>query len=277
MNNILKKVDIERVQSLLNEAIEKPKMRIVHHLACSGGTIIAKSISAMPNVYLLSEVHPFCDLGLNCDKPTYRPTDFVALARYAKIPRVDELAAEIFKSNARLVSNHLIKIGANLVIRDHSHVDYCVRDEVPTKSKVVDILKEDFEILGIVTVRDPVDAYLALIKNNWLHFEPKTFDEYCKRYLCFVGQFASNQVFKYENFVENPSEELKKMMQHLDLPFNDSFHDIISLFNVTGDSGRSGSVISKRQRREISQSLEKEIKESENYIRLIDELGYTSV
>ena len=47
----------------------KPVIRIIHHLACSGGTLISKCISAMPNVYLLSEVHPFTDLGIGARKP----------------------------------------------------------------------------------------------------------------------------------------------------------------------------------------------------------------
>jgi hypothetical protein len=49
----------------------KPVIRVIHHLACSGGTLISKCISAMPNVYLLSEAHPFSDLHLGRETPIF--------------------------------------------------------------------------------------------------------------------------------------------------------------------------------------------------------------
>ena len=39
-----------------------PPIRVVHHWACSGGTIISRSLAQLPNVVLLSEVHPLAHL-----------------------------------------------------------------------------------------------------------------------------------------------------------------------------------------------------------------------
>ena len=37
----------------------KPLLRTIHHLACTGGTVISKCLAAMPDVALISEVNPF--------------------------------------------------------------------------------------------------------------------------------------------------------------------------------------------------------------------------
>jgi hypothetical protein len=36
----------------------KQPLRIIRHFACTGGTIISKSLSVMPNTLLLSELNP---------------------------------------------------------------------------------------------------------------------------------------------------------------------------------------------------------------------------
>ena len=34
------------------------KLRTIHHLACSGGTVISKAVQAMANTLVISEIHP---------------------------------------------------------------------------------------------------------------------------------------------------------------------------------------------------------------------------
>ncbi|WP_112478442.1 hypothetical protein [Vibrio variabilis] len=75
---------------------EKPTIRVIHHLACSGGTLVSKCISAMPNVYLLSEIHPFTELGMDLDNPSYRPTDLISLSKFSGIPNHRRLAEKLF-------------------------------------------------------------------------------------------------------------------------------------------------------------------------------------
>ena len=100
-------LEIKEAEGLLgrcaNELNEnaKPKLRIIHHLACSGGTLISKCLSALPNVYLLSEVHPHTSLALDVNKPRYSPTDISSLAKYANIPFANELADKILKTEFR--------------------------------------------------------------------------------------------------------------------------------------------------------------------------------
>ena len=236
-----------RCASELNDS-KKPKLRIIHHLACSGGTLISKCLSALPNVYLLSEVHPHTSLAVNVSKPRYSPTDISSLAKYANIPFSNELFDKIFKQSIIATYEHVESLGGTLVLRDHTHADFHTTDEVPQRSTVVTLLEEHFDIQSILTLRDPIDSYSSLVKNGWVHFEPKSFDEYCRRLLILLEQFSAAQIFSYELFSSDPQTQVAAICQKLELPFDETFESIFSLFNVTGDSGRKSDAISERAR-----------------------------
>ncbi|AMN13159.1 hypothetical protein ACZ81_17175 [Alteromonas macleodii] len=247
-------LEIKEAEGLLgrcaNELNEnaKPKLRIIHHLACSGGTLISKCLSALPNVYLLSEVHPHTSLALDVNKPRYSPTDISSLAKYANIPFANELADKIFKQSIIAAYEHVESLGGTLVLRDHTHADFHTSDEIPQRSTVVTLLEEHFNIQSILTVRDPIDSYSSLVKNGWVHFEPKSFNEYCRRLLLLLEQFSAEQIFSYELFSSEPQAQVSAICQKLELPFDEAFESIFSLFNVTGDSGRKSDAISERER-----------------------------
>ena len=262
-------------QSLLSRCDEichqfeekKPVIRIIHHLACSGGTLISKCISAMPNVYLLSEIHPFSDLGKGTKVPKYAPSDIASLTKYANVPQQKELATRLFKQAIDEVYQHVTRYGGVLVLRDHTHADYNTNEAIPEKSTLVALLEESYEVKSVLTIRNPIDSYSSLLKNNWVHFEPKTFDEYCRRLLCLYRQFDSTHIFKYEDFTENPQQQMNALTQALNLPFDDTFEDVFSLFKVTGDSGRTSDEISPRERA-VPDSVLRESELSEYYKEL---------
>lgn len=110
-----------------------------------------------------------------------------------------------------------------------------------------------------------------------MHFEPKTFDEYCKRIWVFVSEYNDGQVFKYEDFVNSPVEEMKKISGSLELTFSDSFIDTFSLFRVTGDSGRSGDVIEERKRRDLTNEELNEFSSSKYYAMIAKRFNYRSL
>lgn len=227
---------------------KKPTIRIIHHLACSGGTLISKCISAMPNVYLLSEVHPYTDLAMGKDKPKYAPSDITSLTKYARIPNQKELAQKLFKNAIDEVYQHVNKLGGTLVLRDHTHADFHTKSPIPVRCTLVELLEDTYDLKSILTIRNPIDAYASLVKNGWVHFEPQSFDEYCRRLLCLVEQFEPEQIFKYEDFVKAPQELMQAMAKKLELPFDETFEDVFGIFKVTGDSGRSTDVIGERER-----------------------------
>lgn len=247
---------------------EKPTIRIIHHLACSGGTLVSKCISAMPNVYLLSEVHPYTDLAMGADKPKYAPSDIVSLTKYAGVPKQKELAAKLFKNAIDEVYQHVTKLGGILVLRDHTHADFNTEQSIPQKSSIIELLEEDYNVQSVLTTRNPIDSYASLVKNGWVHFEPQTFDEYCRRLLLLLDKFEGARIFKYEDFVDDPQQQMQYLAKALELPFDSSFEDVFGMFRVTGDSGRSSDVIETRDGH-IPEWLSKEASLSKEFLSIL--------
>ncbi len=267
---------IERCEKALEESTlnSKPTIRVIHHLACSGGTLVSKCLAALPNVFLLSELHPISKLHMGGGKPKFLPADVITQARYANVPDIDALAWKMFVNNIKTTENHVSRLGGHLVIREHTHSDFCVGDSFEKKSSVVEHLSSEFNVLRVATLRDPIDSYLSLLTNNWEHFEPKGFGEYCKRVNTFISEYTSEQIFKYEDFVEDPKASVQKIAKALDLPCSINFLDTFDIFKVTGDSGRSSDTISPRSRREIPNDLSIEMQNEHHYKILKEKFNY---
>ena len=266
---------LERCENVVNKKKSaKPVLRIIHHLACSGGTIVSKCIASLPNVFLLSELHPTSTLHMGKGKAKFLPADITTQARYARVPDVDELAWKLFIDNIKTTFEHIEALGGTLVIREHSHSDFCVGDSISSGSSLIKHLSPYFDIVSAVTIRNPIDAYLSLVSNDWQHFEPKGFEEYCKRVLAFVSAFSDNQIIRYEDVVKDPSSSIERIAATLKISFADSFIDTFSTVNMTGDSGRSGTTISERPRREVPDTLQQQINNSSSFKQIADMFGY---
>ena len=268
---------LDRCKKIVINSNVKPKLRIIHHLACSGGTLISKCLAAMPNIYLLSELHPTTTLHQGGGKPKFLPADITTQARYANVPDIDNLAWTLFNSNIIDTYHHVAKYAGTLIIRDHTHSDFCVGQEFREHSTIANALSGEFELLRIVTLRDPIDSYISLEKNNWVHFSPKTFDEYCKRVWVYLSEYNDEQVFRYEDFVQNPKKIMEAITSSLDVSYDESFVDTFSIFQVTGDSGRSGDIIAPRERRELTVEEQKEFESSQYYKLIADRFNYNSM
>ena len=255
----------------------KPTIRVLQHFACSGGTLVSKCFAALPNVYLLSEAHPTTELHMGQGKAKFLPSDITSMARYAKIPDATDLAYALFKQNVIATARHTERLGGKLIIREHTHSDYCVGKNTVKNSTVIDILNEEFNILQFATIRDPIDAYRSLTENNWVHFAPGTFEEYCQRFLAFVNTLEDKQIIRYEDFVDNPIKQMQMMAEKFELPFDESFMDTFSVFRVSGDSGRSGEAIKNRPRKALSEDFKKEILDSKSYKMITKRYGYDTM
>lgn len=253
----------------------KPPIRIIHHMSCTGGTLISKCLAAMPNVALLSEVHPLSQIHIDSN-PKFAPTDLTYLAIHGRFPLIDELSEKIFKANIDVITEHVKQLGKYLVIREHSHSDFLVGESPSDFSTIRNLLQDDYPVLSILTVRHPVDSYLSLVKNGWIHFTPPTFDEYCRRYLLFLEHHEDLPMCKYEDFVDDPTKEVKLLCGALDLPFSEDFQDVFDLNVMSGDSGRSSNTIEKRARRECDEKFLEELHTSDRYIQLCEHLNYDS-
>lgn len=256
------------------KGLQDQTIRLIQHLSCTGGSIICKSLASMPNVLLLSEVNPLSELLFNSQDKKFAPTDLAYLARLARVPQWNELSEKLFKAEIREIVNHAQLYGKYVFVREHSHSDFLVGETPKRASTVRRLLREDYPVLPILTVRHPVDSYLSMLRNGWVGFAPGTFDEYCRRYLLFLEHNHDVPRHKYEDFVRDPKAELKKMSENLKLPYQGDFEDTLDLVTLTGDSGRSASVISKRDRHSFDQKFRIEVSESANYSKICESLEY---
>ncbi|MDO6709109.1 hypothetical protein Q4567_00105 [Aliiglaciecola sp. 2_MG-2023] len=248
----------------------KPKLRIVRHMACSGGSMISKCIDAMPNVYLMSEVHPLARKHLGDKGHKFTPSDIISCAYYANIPNINNLSEEIFASSIKVTINALDNYGAHLVLREHSHTDFCVGNRALNSNAVTRLLSKEYDVLSLVTLRNPIDSYLSLKKNGWVQFEPANFDEYCRRVLLFLEQNKKSKIIYYEKFVTSPQKFMKTICKTLKIPYIDNFQDYFDLRKITGDSGRSSGEIETKPRRTIDDKTMLEIENSKFYRQIVN-------
>ncbi|MCH8533310.1 MAG: sulfotransferase [Alkalimonas sp.] len=253
---------------------EKPTIRVIHHFACSGGTLISKCIAAQPNVFILSELHPTTRHGTDWRQAVYTPRDIITQAIYGGIPQAEKLAEELFIQDILKTEKHVREMGGYLVIRAHSHADYCMNLPIPKIDTVTRLLEPSFNVKQLVTVRNPIDSFLSLRQNKWVHFKPDAFDEYCRRLVAFLDAFASDRILKYEDFVSDPEGTLKLCMEILDLPSVNNAFDYIDIFKVSGDSGRSGAEIKSRPRKTIDKEYSEEINSSLQFKKISKRFGY---
>ncbi len=266
--------------SLLSEcealcAETPPEMfRSVHHFACTGGTLISKCIGALPNTVLLSEIDPLSELHLIKKSRPFFPTDILADFKYN--PRVSspELLTEVFMAGIRRMAELLAERGQYQVIRDHAHSQFCSAVDPATRPTLHEILSQNTLTRAIVTVRHPLDSFLSLNAHGWPLFSPATLEEYSRRYHLFLDRHAALPSFRYEDFVEDPETVLLEMADALALPFDPAALNLTSVMLLSGDSGRSGNRISKRDRRAIPDGIASQAEESKTYKSLCQRLAY---
>jgi hypothetical protein len=260
-----------------HSAAQPEPIRTVHHFACTGGTLISKCIASMPNVQLLSEVDPLSTPVKQPPRPQFAPTDMITLMRQSPRGATAEQLIEIFLGELRIIYSHTNQDGLRLVLRDHAHSHYCRGTEIPERPSLREMVAGEFPILSVVTVRDPVDSYLSLKANGWIHFLPATFDEYCRRYLAFLHAYENEPIVRFEDFVANPEFEMARICRILDMPLNPDFQNLFAVQRLTGDSGRSGMSIDNRPRRHVNTELAAEIEPSTKYGELREILGYKRI
>jgi hypothetical protein len=257
------------------DAVTAEPVRTLHHFACTGGTLISKCVAAMPNTQLLSEVDPLSTLLLDPrGEPRMTPTDLSLLMRQSTRGVSDRLLVEMFLQNLELIHAETTRVGQRLVLRDHTHSLYCHGPRIPDRPGLRAIVASRFPVVSAVTVRHPLDSYLALTALGWISYSPLGLDEYCRRYLVFLADHADLPVLRYEDFLAAPESWVGELCGHLLLPYSADFASLFDAFRLTGDSGRGGREIASRPRREVGEGVAREAGESANYRRLLEKLRY---
>lgn len=274
--NHLSQVDLGRLAKILKQrpARDEASVRTIHHFACTGGTLICRGLQSQPNTLLLSEVDPLSTLQFKTQRSRFAPTDPILLARGALNPIDETTAAEMFAASVKALHVRMHQIGRRLILRDHSHSHFCTEADWSERPSLVQMLADVVPLRSIVSVRHPIDSFIALERNNWCHFSPFTLEEYSRRYLAFLSAYEHVPIVRYERFVSDPDETMREICMHLDLSYNPDWKALISIMKMSGDSGRSGNKIIPRLRRDYTEDLVREARESASYFELCQRLGY---
>ena len=252
--------------------VERPLIRTVHHLACTGGTVISKCLAAMPNVAVLSELNP-----LNRYGSSFEPTNPLLLLERSHRPLTLEEIKEDFLSRIGQTMRICEKDGMVLVVRDHSHTDFCLGEAPGSCTPICDFLSEGHDLLSVVTVRHPLDSYLGLLEKGWhTQFSPSTLENYCRRSLAFLDRYRDLPLRRYEAFCAQPQAFMEELCGLLKLEYSADFVERFGAFRLSGDSGRvSTTAIAPRPRRPIPKGVQAELAGSPSYVQLLKQLDYS--
>jgi hypothetical protein len=249
----------------------KALIHTMHHLACTGGTVISKCLAAMPRVALVSEVNPLNRFGSD-----FEPTNPLLLLERSHRDLTIEEIKEDFLSRIAQAAKICHNDGVDLVIRDHSHTDFCMGEAPHPLTPITDFLTDQYDLVSVVTVRHPLDSYLGLFAQGWhTQFTPSTLEEYSRRYLAFLDRYQGLPLRRYEDFCTGPEAFMQELCELLELEYSSSFLGRFGTIKLSGDSGRSSdSEIALRPRRPIPEEMQVELESSPAFQKLLKRLDY---
>ena len=267
---------LDQCRAFRDEAATAPAepVRTLHHMACTGGTLISKCLAVMPNTRLMSEIAPLSRLGLDPAKPRFLPGDLLYHLKTGLRPADDALLTETFLAGLAVILRHCRQRGEYLVLRDHAHSQFCNGPEIGTQPTLDRMVAAIAPVRAAVTVRHPMASYLSLLKNGWEHYSPQGIGEYARRYLAFLEAHDGLPVFRYEDIVAAPDTGLRALCAALELPWSADAETLFPMVRLSGDSGRSGAMIAPRAPKAPPAELEKAAEDSETYRILCNRLGY---
>ena len=218
-------------------------IRIIHNLPRSGGTIISKSVSAQKNISLLSEIHPLGaeirkKMSVNPDlgDPLYQFQNWYKSFDDEEYIKIQFLKLD-FLSKIKLINEKVKEQKKLLILRDWSFIDFFGKPfiEPSQKNLLLDILLKHFEIKNIFLIRDPVEMFISCNRKLPFFMENYTFDSFLDGYSSYIENIRKNRFIKFESFVQNPTQSLKKISSILEFEFDKNYNQNLGKINITGD------------------------------------------
>lgn len=260
-------------------------IRIIHHWACSGGTIISRAIATLPKVVLLSEMHPLAHLRHNTASSDYAPTDIIMQLCLPHNGRDPVLCDVVWRNSINALVQELAIDKRHLVIRSHSHIDFFLGASTLKKPFVSHSLAPYHRLLEVLSVRHPLDSWISIQAQNWHHhFRFSSLGEFCRRALGLLDACQDFPILRYEDFTLAPLSYINRLSSFWEIPLVDHMiGDCLDLdcISLSGDSGRRSNKIAPRQRRLISKAVLTELEnqltmpyEESPYQVLCGRLGY---
>ena len=258
-------------------------IRIIHNLPRTGGTIISKSVSAHKNIILLSEIHPEGieirkQMGVQPDwgDPLYQFQNWYNPFKAEEYEQIKSSNLD-FLSKIKLIYNKVKNENKKLILRDWSFVDFFGEPYIKPseKNSLYEILSNNFEIKNIYLLRDPIEMFISC--NTKLSFFSKnyTFDTFLKGYNAYLENIKENKFIKFESFIQNTSENLRKISRILDFKYDENYYKNLENTRITGDVGATKSTainIKKNMFDLLNEDQKKRINSNKNYLEVKSKL-----
>lgn len=262
------------IQSICSDL--RPTIRIIHHMARSGGTILSKCLGCMNDVLLLSEVHP---KGMNWFDPLVQAQRWFNLLSYEEVNRFKPQNLS-FLERISIVYERAVGMDKKLILRDWSHLDFTGVPFVKEPGFELSILGEiekQFNVLHLATVRHPIDQWLSLRRLPIMK-DKLTLYEFLHGYRQFAETAKSIGFIRYEDFTVNPESVLKQICNNLDIGYDAAFINKWSSYTtITGDTNNQrveAEEIKKAPRRLMEPDLLKKLEDCEDYWLSLRILSY---
>lgn len=265
----------------------RPRVRILHQLGRSGGTLIAKCLAVMEDTVLLSEVHPDNKEMVKIrGRDVLRYFPLVQGYRWFNLIAKEEIDAferrgypPSFAAEIVLIHERCTARRKALVLRDFNNLDFTgihFLAEPPFRFSTLEALQENFSMLRVFTVRHPADQWISL-SNLFTADITARLDRFLHGFRVFAEQAVKTGFVRYEDFTRRPETELKRLCQALDLPYDPTWRDRWAGYRkITGDTrARAGkSEITPSRRHPIDPALRRRLEENADYRTSLDLLGY---
>ena len=213
------------MQKIVKNKNSKPIVIMLSY-ARSGGTLLNRCISSLPNTLVLSEIN----IEALC------PNSCSTIKDQAKRWYGLELKSEGFIENINEIYVYCISKNLTLVIRDWtfgSFVPSRYNKFKPSKSlATLDAISKSFSIISFAFVRNSIDIWLSLNASSRTFYDKN---------LEFLYEFTKSlmnkkiRIFKYEDFCNNPVQEMKTICGYIGINYSDLFLNYADFKNVTGD------------------------------------------
>lgn len=257
----------------------KPKLRVLRHLARTGGTLISKCIGSMDDVVLLSEVHP---ANLAVTNPMRQAVEWFGLVSASQLSAWKMRKGPSFEQFVWACHDGAARQKKTLVIRDWTHMDFHAFPfgEPGMGNGLSEALGGLFEIVETCTVRHPLDQYLSL-KGTALR-DSIPMGLYLDGCAAFAEVAVEGGFVRYEDFTSDPDGKLGVLCERLDIEFDAGYADRWSSYtHITGDTvkttgGRGYERVEIRpmKRREVDADLLAEFRGNPSYVKACELLGY---
>ncbi len=264
---------------LISMARGKPVIRVLRHLARTGGTLVTKCLGSMDRVVVLSELHP---KNLSVTAPMAQAVEWFGLVEKRQVSAWAAKKGPTFLQFVAACESGASRRGDALVLRDWSHLDYYGLPYVAEPgmgSDLIDAVGGAYEVRVACTTRHPVDQYLSL--RTLKVIGEVDLDLFLRGNLAFAAYARAHGYVRYEDFTREPDAKLREICAMLDVEFDPGYADRWwSYEQVTGDVKRGNSrgvrenAIRPLERKPVDEGVLAMFRADERYGRICEMLGY---